>query len=62
MFNLQRTKDSMVKMVIRNVDKDNVADKDENSVVVEYVDKSSVVIEDMSKNSMVVADMGETAW
>lgn len=52
----------MVKMVIRNVDKDNVADKDENSVVVEYVDKNIVVIEDMSKNSMLVVDMGETAW
>ena len=48
--------------MIRNVDKDNVADKDENSVVVEYVDKNIVVIEDMSKNSMLVVDMGETAW
>lgn len=52
----------MVKMVIRKVDKDNVADEHENTVVVEYVDKNSMVIEDMSKNSVVVADVGETVW
>ena len=59
------TKDSMVKMVIKNVDKDEdvgsvvVEDVGEDSVVVEDVGEDSVVVEDVGKDSVVVEDVGK---
>ena len=47
------SKDSMVKMVIKNVDKDE--DVGEDSIVVEDVGEDRMVVED----SMVVEDLGE---